>query len=83
MSWLSETINIQGEIFGLLGANGAGKTTTFQMITGEIAMTEGKTKWHDMTNEKDMVGHDMIRNNANSLKSRDLGTTEILWNKSP
>lgn len=30
------------EIFGLLGVNGAGKTTTFQMLTGEIGVSDGE-----------------------------------------
>ncbi|MBE6754592.1 MAG: ABC transporter ATP-binding protein [Ruminococcaceae bacterium] len=32
----------EGEILGFLGPNGAGKTTTMNMITGYLAMTEGR-----------------------------------------
>ena len=31
-----------GEIFALLGVNGAGKTSTFNMITGNISVTNGR-----------------------------------------
>ena len=30
-----------GECFGLLGVNGAGKTTTFEMLAGNLLVTEG------------------------------------------
>ena len=32
----------RGEVLGFLGPNGAGKSTTMQMITGNLAPTEGK-----------------------------------------
>lgn len=32
----------RGEIFGLLGLNGAGKSTTFNILTGEVPLTEGQ-----------------------------------------
>ena len=32
----------QGQILGFLGPNGAGKTTTMQMLTGNLAPTEGE-----------------------------------------
>jgi ABC-2 type transport system ATP-binding protein len=32
----------QGEVLGFLGPNGAGKTTTMQMLTGNLAPTEGE-----------------------------------------
>ena len=31
----------RGEILGFLGPNGAGKTTTMQMLTGNLAPTNG------------------------------------------
>ncbi|HWI15807.1 MAG TPA: ATP-binding cassette domain-containing protein, partial [Burkholderiales bacterium] len=31
----------RGEVLGFLGPNGAGKTTTMQMLTGNLAPTEG------------------------------------------
>ena len=33
-----------GECFGLLGVNGAGKTTTFNMLTGDLSLTNGSAK---------------------------------------
>ncbi|MCK5726588.1 MAG: ABC transporter ATP-binding protein [Thiotrichaceae bacterium] len=38
---LSITLH-QGEVLGLLGPNGAGKSTTMQMLTGNLAPTQGK-----------------------------------------
>ena len=32
----------RGEVLGFLGPNGAGKTTTMQMLTGNLAPTEGE-----------------------------------------
>src|SRR6476659_10612520 len=32
----------RGEILGFLGPNGAGKTTTMQMLTGNLAPSEGE-----------------------------------------
>jgi ABC-2 type transport system ATP-binding protein len=34
----------RGEVLGFLGPNGAGKTTTMQMLTGNLAPTEGEVK---------------------------------------
>ena len=31
----------RGEVLGFLGPNGAGKTTTMQMLTGNLAPTQG------------------------------------------
>jgi branched-chain amino acid transport system ATP-binding protein len=33
---------LKGEILGLIGPNGAGKTTTFNVITGEIPLSDGQ-----------------------------------------
>ena len=41
----------RGEVLGLLGPNGAGKTTTMQMLTGNLAPTNG---------EVDICGIDLI-----------------------
>jgi branched-chain amino acid transport system ATP-binding protein len=38
------TIN-KGEIFGLIGPNGAGKTTVFNLISGMLPCTRGKTSY--------------------------------------
>ncbi len=43
----------RGEVIGLLGPNGAGKTTTMQMITGNLAPTNGAIN---------VCGVDMIEN---------------------
>ena len=34
----------RGEIFGFIGSNGCGKTTTMKMLTGLLAMTEGRAE---------------------------------------
>jgi ribosome-dependent ATPase len=34
----------RGEIFGFLGSNGCGKTTTMKMLTGLLAVTEGRAE---------------------------------------
>jgi ABC-2 type transport system ATP-binding protein len=34
----------RGEVLGFLGPNGAGKTTTMQMLTGNLAPTEGEVR---------------------------------------
>jgi ABC-2 type transport system ATP-binding protein len=41
----------QGEILGFLGPNGAGKTTTMQMLTGNLAPSQGRIT---------VVGHDLL-----------------------
>ena len=41
----------RGEIFALLGPNGAGKSTTMQVITGNLAPSEG---------EVSIAGHDIL-----------------------
>jgi ABC-2 type transport system ATP-binding protein len=40
-----------GEVLGFLGPNGAGKSTTMQVISGNLAPTEG---------EVSIAGHDII-----------------------
>jgi len=37
----------EGEILGLIGPNGAGKTTFFNVLTGLIRPTQGRTFWRD------------------------------------
>ena len=46
---LSFTVE-DGQIFGLLGPNGAGKSTTMNMMTGYLAVTEGRVviQGHDV-----------------------------------
>jgi ABC-2 type transport system ATP-binding protein len=41
----------QGEVLGFLGPNGAGKTTTMQMITGNLAPSQGRIT---------VAGHDLL-----------------------
>jgi len=41
----------QGEVLGFLGPNGAGKTTTMQMLTGNLAPSEGRIT---------VAGHDLL-----------------------
>ncbi len=50
ISHLSFTLNA-GEVLGFLGPNGAGKSTTMQIISGNLAPTEG---------EVSIAGHDII-----------------------
>jgi len=50
ISHLSFTLNA-GEVLGFLGPNGAGKSTTMQVITGNLAPTEG---------EVSIAGHDIL-----------------------
>ena len=40
-----------GEVLGFLGPNGAGKSTTMQVISGNLAPSEGQVK---------IAGHDII-----------------------
>ena len=40
-----------GEVLGFLGPNGAGKSTTMQVITGNLAPSEG---------EVSIAGHDIL-----------------------
>ena len=40
----------QGEVLGFLGPNGAGKTTTMQMLTGNLAPSQGRVR---------VAGHDL------------------------
>lgn len=48
---LSFTVE-DGQIFGLLGPNGAGKSTTMNMMTGYLAVTEGRVV---------IQGHDVLK----------------------
>jgi len=41
----------QGEVLGFLGPNGAGKTTTMQMLTGNLAPSQGRIT---------VTGHDLL-----------------------
>ncbi len=41
----------QGEVLGFLGPNGAGKTTTMQILTGNLAPTQGRVT---------IAGHDLL-----------------------
>src|SRR4030066_266345 len=41
----------QGEVLGFLGPNGAGKTTTMQMLTGNLAPSQGRIH---------VAGHDLL-----------------------
>ena len=41
----------RGEVLGFLGPNGAGKTTTMQMLTGNLAPSQGRIT---------VVGHDLL-----------------------
>src|SRR4030067_568032 len=41
----------QGEVLGFLGPNGAGKTTTMQMLTGNLAPSQGRIN---------VAGHDLL-----------------------
>jgi len=41
----------QGEVLGFLGPNGAGKTTTMQMLTGNLAPSQGRIT---------VAGHDLL-----------------------
>ena len=41
----------QGEVLGFLGPNGAGKTTTMQMLTGNLAPSQGRIT---------IAGHDLL-----------------------
>jgi len=50
ISHLSFTLNA-GEVLGFLGPNGAGKSTTMQVITGNLAPSEG---------EVSIAGHDIL-----------------------
>jgi ABC-2 type transport system ATP-binding protein len=43
----------RGEVLGFLGPNGAGKTTTMQMLTGNLAPTEGEVSICDI----DLLAH--------------------------
>jgi len=43
----------QGEVLGFLGPNGAGKTTTMQMLTGNLAPSQGRIM---------VAGHDLFEN---------------------
>ena len=43
----------QGEVLGFLGPNGAGKTTTMQMLTGNLAPSQGRIT---------VAGHDLLEN---------------------
>ena len=46
------TFNVrQGEVLGFLGPNGAGKTTTMQMLTGNLAPSQGRIT---------IAGHDLL-----------------------
>ncbi|MEE8511351.1 MAG: ATP-binding cassette domain-containing protein, partial [Acidiferrobacterales bacterium] len=41
----------QGDVLGFLGPNGAGKTTTMQVISGNLAPSEGSVT---------IAGHDLL-----------------------
>ena len=55
---VSFTVN-DGEILGFLGPNGAGKSTTMNMITGDIASTEGTVT---------IDGHDILKVSKRDLR---------------
>jgi ABC-2 type transport system ATP-binding protein len=43
----------RGEVLGFLGPNGAGKTTTMQILSGNLAPSEGRVR---------ITGHDLLEN---------------------
>ena len=51
-----------GEILGLLGPNGAGKSTTMNIITGNLAATDGTAA---------IDGHEILEEPLRAKKSSD------------
>ena len=61
----------EGEVFALLGHNGAGKSTLFQMLAGNLAMTDGSASVYGYDTEADTASVRRI----SGLCSQD----DVLW----